>query len=300
LRVRLSHRLELWLVKMVLWWAGKGGWAKIPARAEVIGSLLYLLLGMRRKTAIDNIHCALGYPVSRCRRLARESFKSIVITALEMAQMGSLNPRWIGGRVQFDNTESFEEVYKLGKGGLLLSAHLGNWELVGALVGRKGMGYPVSVLVQEQSNPLVEGLMRRLRQGYGFYVISLGEAGRKMVQLLRRGEFVALLPDQDAGPEGRMFPFFGRYASTNIGPALLASRLGTPIIIGFCVRSPDRTYRAYISKPYILGKDRERAVVRYLELYSGFLEEYVRRYPRQYLWMHRRWKSYLPKKGLKD
>ena len=287
---KLRHRIEYYLLLAVLHWAEGGGWQKIPTRAEVIGTLLYLILGLRRRIAIDNIRRALGYSLPRCRRLARESFKSIVITVLEMAQMGSVNPRWIGERLTFSQTEPFAEIARMRRGGLLITAHFGNWELIGALVGRKGLGYPLSVIVQEQSNPLVEELMLKLRGDYGFEVIPLGRAGQETVRRLHRGEMVALLADQSAGEEGILHPFFGRPASTYLGPALIASRLGTPIIFGFCVRNRNGTYTAHIESPILLSDDRDNAVEQYLCIYTRLIEEYVRRYPEQYLWLHRRWK----------
>jgi KDO2-lipid IV(A) lauroyltransferase len=287
---RFRQRIEYWLLLAVLQWAERGGWRKIPSRAEVIGTILYLILGLRRKIAIDNIHRALGYALPKCKRLARGSFRSIVITALEMAQMDSVSPQWIGERLTFSQTEPFAQIARMKRGGLLVTAHFGNWELIGALVGRKGLGYPVSVVVQEQSNPMVEELMLRLREGYGFKVIPRGRAGQETVRALHRGEMVAMLADQAAGAEGELYPLFGRPASTYLGPALIASRLGTPIIFGFCVRNRDNTYSAHIEPPVILNQERDKAVAQYLRLYTRLIEEYAGRYPEQYLWLHRRWK----------
>jgi KDO2-lipid IV(A) lauroyltransferase len=124
-------------------------------------------------------------------------------------------------------------------------------------------------------------------------IIPRGAGVRGVLAALRANRCVALLADQDARGRGIFVPFFGRLASTPPGPAQLAARTGTPIVMGFAVRGPDLRHELTVLPPLEAraGEREEREVERLTALHAAALEDWVRRYPDHWFWAHRRWKT---------
>lgn len=185
-----------------------------------------------------------------------------------------------------------------GSGALLVSGHYGNWELMGASVTARG--YPVKFLIKTQSNPWVDRLQNETRAAAGLGVIRPGLALREMVHVLRRGEFIGLLGDQDAGRDGLFVDFLGRPASVFRGPAYLAYRLGCPIIFGHINRLPNGQHRVTFEPPLFADPDWDEptAIARLTEAHVRTLERVIRSAPEHYWWLHRRWKTRPPAPGL--
>jgi len=156
------------------------------------------------------------------------------------------------------------------------------------------MGYPVSFLVGEQHNTLVDGLMNRLRQGFGVETIPLTGSLRGVFRALRRNRIVAMLSDQDAGKGGIFVDFFGRPASTPYGPARFAVAAGAPLIPGVAVRHPGGRHELVIAPPVPAppeGTQPAEAARLLTQAYTSAFEGFIRRHPDHYFWMHRRWKT---------
>jgi KDO2-lipid IV(A) lauroyltransferase len=148
-------------------------------------------------------------------------------------------------------------------------------------------------VVGEQRNRLVEALMDRVRRSRGLSILSAERDLRGLMGALRRREFVAIAGDQDAGRDGIFIDFLGRPASTAVGPVRLARRFGVPILMGFALRRQDGGMRLELQPPIVVPQDGDESevVLKYTRSWSATLEEYVRRYPDQWFWMHRRWKT---------
>ena len=153
-------------------------------------------------------------------------------------------------------------------------------------------------------------------------VLKTDEGIRRMLRTVRRGEFITLLFDQDAGRNGVFLPFFGRPASTSQGPARFARMAKAPIVMGFAIRQPDGRYRARLIGPFELPRGRKSlqasgvgesvhsvadhasgvsaAEKKLLEEMVGQLEDVIRSHPEQWFWMHRRWKTQPASSGGED
>jgi KDO2-lipid IV(A) lauroyltransferase len=195
-----------------------------------------------------------------------------------------------------DVVEGLEELraaVDAGTGAVLVTGHLGNWEIGGASLAARGI--PMDVVARRQANPLFDRLINDARERLGMTVIELGGATKGALRSLRRGHVVALVADQDARQRGLFVPFFGRPASTFRGPAVLALRSGAPVFIGIALRQPDGGYEVRVRKiPVPDSADPGRTEWELTAALASALESAVREEPAQYLWHHRRWKTEPP------
>ncbi|HEU4785844.1 MAG TPA: lysophospholipid acyltransferase family protein, partial [Gemmatimonadaceae bacterium] len=187
-----------------------------------------------------------------------------------------------------------EELLSRGKGLIIVTGHLGNWELGGAYIAARGL--PIDAVARHMANPLFDRYLTRTRQRIGMSVVHDEEAVRRVPRSLRGGRAVAFLVDQGAvGLASTWVPFFGRYAKTPRGPAVFALRLDAPIVFGVALRRPSGRFQ--LSFEHIEARDtgdREADVDRIVADYTAALERWVRRAPEQYFWHHRRWKHQRP------
>ncbi len=172
------------------------------------------------------------------------------------------------------------------EGGILLTAHIGNWELMGALFSRLSGG-KLSVVAKPMKNKRVDRLINSIRSSWGVKVIPTGK-GLEILKDLRRGRFVGILLDQRPKvKEGVLTTFLGRQTYTNKGAALLSIKTGKPVIPAFCFLEEGK-YRIVVYSPiYPQG----RSVEELTQLYASAIERAVRRHPEQWFWFHRRWKN---------
>jgi KDO2-lipid IV(A) lauroyltransferase len=227
----------------------------------------------------------------KVKRVARESYRHLGRVAAETALLSRLDTR--GVLEHFAGTEGLELVQKQvaeGHGAIVLTGHLGNWELAGAMVASHGM--PIDVVVRLMGNPLFDEFLTRTRARLGMTVVRDRDAVRQTARSLRAGRVIAFLADQSGLHIASSFiNFFGRPAKTPRGPAVLALRLDAPLFFGACIREPDGRYRIYVREIVTERTgDTDRDVDAILNEYSRMLEHHVREVPEQYFWQHRRWK----------
>lgn len=234
------------------------------------------------------------------RRLSRQVLQNTVQFGLELARMARARPEEILQAVQCDPHDRhwLQQIRSERRGCLLVSAHIGNWEWLGAWYS---LTYgDLGVVAKPMHNPRSERLIRRIRQRFGIRRFSTRDRlPRALMEHLRAGGIAAILPDQDARRQGAFIPFFGRAASTATGPAALAIRLGVPMVPGFLLREAPARFRLVLGHPMHPqpGADPRTEEIRLMREYHGQLENVIRRAPAQYFWWHRRWKTRPPRAG---
>ena len=259
------------------------------------GWLMYHALPSRRRVARDNLRAAFE---ERCTprqydRIIQEMFQNFGMTFMEIAAIPRIDrayiDRWVppfpGSR------EHMEAALAEGKGVILITGHLGNWEL--APISGALYGYPTLVLARQQGWPKLNGLLIRYRESKGCQVVTKGFAVRELVQGLKEKKIIGIVADQDGGPRGVLSPLFGRLASTSPGAVELSIRTGAPVVPIFIVRKSGPAHELVAEEPLVIpeqGTEEERVkagVAAYLQV----LERRIRQNPAQWLWLHRRWKS---------
>jgi Kdo2-lipid IVA lauroyltransferase/acyltransferase len=263
---------------------------------ERIGRLGYWPLGIRRGVVERQLSAALPERSPEdIERIARETYAQLGRTSVETAILPAYNAAEIVSL--FEDVQGWsiiEERLARGKGLILVTGHLGNWELGGAYLAARGV--PIDVVARHMANPLFDRYLTRTRQQIGMEVVHDEEAVRRVPRSLRSGRAVAFLVDQGAvGLASTWVPFFGRYAKTPRGPAVFALRLDAPIVFGAAVRRPSGRYQLTFEPIDVAPSGhREADVDRIVADYTTTLERWVRRTPEQYFWHHRRWKHQRP------
>ena len=255
--------------------------------ARVYVKLLDLAVPKLRRVALRNL--VLAFPEMQERRrwqLADGSFRSIARLLVTLARMPQMTRDNIGEWIQYDGLEHFEAAKARGKGVLFATAHLGNWELSAFAHGL--LTEPMHVVVRPLDNPELDAMVTRLRTMTGNHVIEKKDA-RSVLRALANNEAVGILADQNSSlAEGVFIDFFGLKACTNPGIARVAAHTGAAIIPGFALW--DDSLRRYTLKfyPYLETTGDVQADTQRIHAH---LEQVIREYPDQWLWIHRRWKT---------
>lgn len=229
------------------------------------------------------------------RRVARASYAHLGREAVSTFRISAGGPAEVVARTTVEGLDTFRAAAGGGRGVILVTGHLGNWELGGAAFSARG--FPVDAVAKGMSNRRFGDFLAARRRALGVHLVELGEAPRGGLRSLRRGRVLGLIADQNAREQGVFVPFFGRLAATFRGPALFALRAGAPIFLGVGFREPGvpARYRVVVERvPFVPTGDLDRDVVALTAAHTAALERAVRQAPEQYLWQHRRWRTRPP------
>ena len=259
---------------------------------DTFGRALFYV-SKKRRVAYINMKAALGDQLTPAERwkAVRDHFGFMGQTAVEIMSFKQMHHKRYDLDVKILNLERYETLLHSGRGGVLITAHFGNWELLQVWSGLRGM--PIHVLTREQKYPRLNGLITELRESHGSVSISRGAGVRGLIRALREGKMIGVLGDQSAGKsEGMILPFFGRRTTVPTGAFELAQRTGAFITPFFIVRTGGRNHEihsemALTEDAFLEPKARVEAQARQ---YLGILEDYIRRCPNQWLWENKRWK----------
>jgi len=265
------------------------------AVGRAIGTLWWLVDARHRRVAADNIERALGDELSALerRRLVRRVFQHFATILPEIAKASQVIPSADFDRhFEFENLDAIDRALALGRGVILVTGHIGNWEVLGMVTSLKG--YDMTTIARQLDNPKLDALINRERERYGQEIVAKQGALRAMVSVLKRRGILTFVVDQNAR-EGHVFvDFFGRPAATVKSVAALALRDETPIVFGVSVRQGlGFRYKVMVDDPIFVENtgDKDGDVQRLTQDFTHRLERRVRQYPEQWLWLHRRWKT---------
>ncbi|MEW5925338.1 MAG: lysophospholipid acyltransferase family protein [Candidatus Zixiibacteriota bacterium] len=261
--------------------------------AVLLGKVAYYILASRRRIALDNLRKAFQDEKSEeeYQNIARNVFVNMARSIVEFIRMPLLSKEKIMRIIpEHIGSEYLDETLKKGRGGLVVSAHIGNWELLGARIA--AAEYPSDFLVGRQHNQYVDNALLKIRGVTGATIISVGVSSRHVLKSLQENRLVILAADQHSATGAVITEFFGRPAATHKGPAAFASKMNCPLIFGCLIRERYDRFRLITEAPLYSGKsgDQEKDIQAMMQAYSDWLEKIVRQYPEQWMWTHRRWK----------
>ena len=253
-------------------------------KPSAAGKLLDLLVPRYRRIARENLIKA-GY--SNPEPIIDGVFRSIGRIFTTFAEFPKINRRNVNDWIHYDGLENFANAMARGKGVLVATAHLGNWEL--SAFTHAYMTGPMNIVVRPLENARIDAFVEQRRGLSGNPIIEKKDAARKIFKALHAGESVGILIDQNSSKEEGVFvDFFGRKACANAAFVKFAHRTGAAVVPGFALWS--ETERKYVLRFYpeiAMSGDVQRDT----QAVHSVLESAVREYPDQWLWIHRRWKT---------
>ncbi len=259
-----------------------------------LGELLFLCWGSRRKIAIENLKAAVSRKAlsisATPEEVIRENFRNLGRSFAEVVKIYYGLGDHIIRDVKIRGVENFVKASKQGKGILLITGHCGNWEL-NALAGAANVT-TMHIVARPIDNPYLNRLIERTRRKYGNRVIYKKGALKKILFALSKNEVVAILMDQSVvSSEGVIADFLGKKDYTMKTPAVIAMKTGSAVLPAFIRRSEDG-HIIEVGEELVLDRSDggEKTVYANTVRMSQSIEEYIKKYPEEWLWMHRRWK----------
>ncbi len=268
----------------------------IVKAGNILGGLAYLLDARHRRIARRNLRFAYPeWPLDKINRISRKTFQNMGITLLEICQMTCFSKEDILQKVRIKGKENLLNTIKSHRGIIMISAHIGNWEMCSLFLS---CYMQKSVVVVAQNQPdIIERIIHKLRTSTGNTIISKKGAMIKLVRTLRKGKMTGLLIDQGTSRrEGVDVTFFGHKTNATYAASLLAARYNCPVLPVYCIRESDAKLTVVVEPILRLHKtDDVRADLQTnTQIMTDSVEKAIRLYPEQWLWFHKRWKRHYP------
>ena len=257
-----------------------------------IGDAVFFFNKERRVIAYANLKSAFAAEKTpgELKGITKRVYRNMVQTFVEVLNLTKVNRKYVDKYVEVVNMERIRNAAKSGRGTILLTAHFGDWELSSLVSSVEG--FPILVLVREQKMRRLNELLNALRESNGCKVIRKGMDVKNILKALYGKNIVGILSDQDAGKNGIFIDFFGRPTSYHSGPFEIAKHTDSLILPNFIVRTGGPYHKLYLEEYIDFRKSQSPDDIRRnVQKFANLLEGYIRKYPDQWLWLHKRWKS---------
>ncbi len=286
----MLHYLEYILTRILIIFANLSPLSASHWIAKRIGDLSFLVMVKRRKVALSNISRVYGDSLSETKKkkIARHSFENVALSILELFTIPKIL-KSASTRFQIKGTEHLDAAFAKGKGAIWVISHLGSWEYLAFLPHFKH--YSCSVVVKALKNPYVNCELNQFRKMTGLNPIVKDNAAKEVLYEIKKNHLVSILIDQWAGAEGIETTFFGNSTSTTSIPARIAKRTGCALIPAYCIRKSLGQYEIEVKPEVLVKGDSEAWEFETTQELNRLLEDEIHKYPEQWMWGHRRWKS---------
>lgn len=293
-RSNLQNQSELLAVRSLLSAIGA-----LPLETSLrFGKSMGKFIGSRfpklRRIARRNLEIALPeLPETEKERIIRGTFESLGRHLGFVSHFKRFRHEDIHNLVEIIGREHFDKAFDAGKGILFFTGHFGSWEVFHLL--SPAFGYGMNVLVRRIDNPLVENHIESFRTKFGAVTLDKTKSARKMFRVLEGGELLGMMADLNVQEkEGVFVDFFGVPASTTTSIAKLALHTGAALMPAFAVwDEAKRKYVVHLETPIEYEKtlDADEDIKNLTQAITNVVEKYVRQYPEQWLWIHKRWNT---------
>jgi len=264
-----------------------------------IGKLYYHIAARQRKRALGQIQECLGLSVEAAEEIIGSLFRKLGQTFLEVMYIPALTPEKMQDYVTIENRHYLDNVMTEGQGVVLLAAHIGNWEWLGAAMAMAG--FPVASVIKTQPNAQHTRLINEYREMTGIEIFTRGTTEViSAARALKEGRLIGLLADQDAGPNGLFIKFLGKMSSTPTGPTIFAKKFKVPVVPIFIVRKPEGGHRVIMHPPlyYQDTGQTDDDIYNFTVKITNVIEDTIRQYPDEWVWFQKRWNTSAPKERM--
>ncbi|MFA5499578.1 MAG: lysophospholipid acyltransferase family protein [Candidatus Omnitrophota bacterium] len=254
--------------------------------AVILADLHYMLYCKERRAVMENLRVIFNRPADSTdkdlKKIARDVFRNFARYLVDFLRFSRIDLDYIKKYVVLKGVDNLEESLKRGKGVILLSAHLGNWELGGYVMGK--LGYPINAVVLSHKNEKVNQFFIDQRGMGNFKSIEIGASLRGCYKTLKGNELLALLGDRNFSSTGIMMDFFNKPALMPKGPPALSIRTGAAIVPTYFIREKDDSFTMIFEKPIYPAPavDEEAAARDLMKQYLASIENMIRQYPGQW------------------
>jgi KDO2-lipid IV(A) lauroyltransferase len=293
----MQEKIEYWLVLAVARTMGRLPRALARLLVRILTFSLYLALGRLRTVGERNLELALhDVAVNERRRILRHVFRNLGWQLVEFCRMPRYTAHNTQRWIRTEGLDNYLAAEARRKGVLVLTGHLGGWEL--SSFYHSLMGHPMGMVIRRLDNRLLDEYVNGIRCLYGNRVLHKDDFARGLLTAMRDGQTVGILMDTNmTPPQGVFVKFFGITACTASGLARVALKTGAAVVPGFLLWEPsERQYVLHFGPELTLarGDDPEADILNATQQCNDVLESWIRRYPDQWLWIHRRWKTRPP------
>jgi len=267
------------------------------AVGAAIGAIAFRALGRLRRVGIRNLELAFPEMKAADREsILRSEYRNLGFLLAEFCKMPDYTGATASRFIHYEGLENYLAARERGKGVLVLTGHLGAWEL--SSFYHSLMGMPMGMVIRRLDNPLVDAFVNRIRCLHGNRVIHKDDFARGLIASMRAGETVGILMDTNmTPPQGVFVPFFGVLACTASGMARIAAKTGAAVLPGFLLwEESEQKYVLHFGEELEVARtgDSEQDAFANTASFTAAMEGYIRQYPEQWLWLHRRWKTRPP------
>ncbi len=263
------------------------------AMSCAITDTFYYVSRKDRKAVMNNLRVVLGPSVDdkTIAAMAKNVFRNFAKYLIDFFRSRKIDSDYLKRNVKIEGSGNLDDALAMGKGVIMLSGHIGNWEL-GALVTSM-IGYPINAVVLTHQNKHINDFFTSQRLMGNVKPIELGVSLKSCYRALKDNELLALLGDRDFTKNGIYVEFFGKRTMMPKGPAIFSYRLGSPIVPVFLVREPDGTFRYFMEKPITCppGLEEETAVRELTARCSAAIESCIKKYPTQWFVFRNIWNT---------
>jgi KDO2-lipid IV(A) lauroyltransferase len=261
---------------------------------EIVGELMFRAMKRRRAIGYKNLDIAFGDTLSMREkdRILRANFRNLGKSLAEVIHFPKMRTAYLQEKVHIVGQEHYLAARSKGKGVIYLTAHFGNWEM--SSHAQSALGYPMSIIVRPLDNRYLDRVVARLRTIHGNTLLPRRNGLKQMIAALKRNETIGILMDQNTlRSKGIFVDFLGKPACTTPVIALLALRYEVPVIPAFIVRTGFDTHTVYLGSEVAIQQtdDTQNDIALNTARFNTIIEDFIRRYPDQWFWVHNRWKN---------
>jgi KDO2-lipid IV(A) lauroyltransferase len=290
----MRETIEYWLVLAVARTLGVMPRGLARLLAGLLAFFVYWTFGRLRRVGVRNLELALPELSSRTRtEILRKVYRSLGWQLVEFCRMTRYTAENTRNWIRTEGLEHYLAAQARGKGVLIVTGHLGAWEL--SSFYHSLMGYPMGMVIRRLDNRRLDDYVNAIRCLHGNRVLHKDDFARGLLTAMRAGETVGILMDTNMRPpQGVFVEFFGRQACTASGLARVALKTGAAVLPGFMVwEAAEKKYVLHFGPELEFEQtgDAEADATAATHLCASATEDWIRRYPDQWLWIHRRWKT---------
>ena len=259
---------------------------------RILGIFIYRLDSKRRNIAYRNLRITLAekYSASQLKAILKKNYENFGMNIVETARLPKINKVYINRYIKIRGKENLDSALKNQNGTVILGSHFGSWEICFAIAGI--LGYPFCIFAEDQvKNPLLDRFLTRLRQAHGIRVLKVDKQFRQVIRALQEKKFVGIVIDHGIR-EGVLVNFFGRKTKTPTAAVRIGLKFNVPILISYIRRVKGPEHELVILPPFAMKRtgNFKEDIITNLEAINRTVEDYIAKFPKQYLWPYKRFK----------